>query len=88
MEDVKGRIVFRSYPYRYGADMTVKSKQGLAPRYVTQTDLAVYFSVSPNTISRWRALEHDPLPCVQMPGMKQPRFDISQVQAWAERITA
>ena len=68
--------------------MTVKSKQGLSPRYVTQTDLAVYFSVSPNTISRWRVLDDDPLPGVLLPGMKQPRFDIEQVREWAERRTA
>ena len=68
--------------------MTKQSKSGLEPRYFTQNDLAVYFSVSPNTISRWRVLEHDPLPGVTMPGMKQPRFDIIEVQAWIDRRTA
>ena len=68
--------------------MTTKSKAGVRPRYVTQADLAVYFSVSPNTISRWRVLEDDPRPGIVMPCMKQPRFDLLEVQAWADRRTA
>ena len=65
--------------------MTKKAKARGATRYVTTTDVATYFSVSPNTIHRWRFKRHDPLPCVVLPGMKHPRFDIVEVQKWAER---
>lgn len=65
--------------------MTTKTKESVSPRYFTTTDIAVYFSVTPNTISRWRHLRHDPLPYVILPGMKHPRFDLQEVQAWAER---
>lgn len=65
--------------------MTKKAKARGAARYVTTTDVATYFSVSPNTISRWRFMRHDPLPYVILPGMKHPRFDIIEVQKWAER---
>lgn len=67
--------------------MTKKTKASANARYVTTTDVAVYFSVTPNTISRWRHLRHDPLPFVVLPGMKHPRFDLAEVQAWAERRT-
>lgn len=65
--------------------MTTRTKPDAKPRYVTTTDVAVYFSVTPNTISRWRHLRHDPLPYVVLPGMKHPRFDLEEVQAWADR---
>ena len=88
MGTAKSRRLVVVNPFETETDMTVKSKRGLEPRYVTQNDLAVYFSVSPNTISRWRVLDDDPLPCVKMPGMKNPRFDLVEVQAWADRRTA
>lgn len=62
-----------------------KTKESVAPRYVTQTEVARYFSVSPNTVARWRVMRGDPLPSVTMPLMKQPRFDLVEVQKWAER---
>lgn len=68
--------------------MTKQVKANAKPRYVTTTDVACYFSVTPNTVHRWRHLRHDPLPCVTLPGMKHPRFDLQEVQQWAERRRA
>lgn len=68
--------------------MTAKAKNGVGRRYATQNEVASYFGVSPNTVARWRVMREDPLPSVTLPLMKQPRFDLVEVQAWAERNTA
>lgn len=73
---------------REGAEMTAKVKGSVKARYVTATDVAAYFSVSPNTVSRWAHMRFDPLPKVYLPGMKQPRYDMEKVQEWAERQSA
>lgn len=68
--------------------MTATKNTGSIQRYATLTEVASYFSVTPNTVSRWRAMRDDPLPSVTFPLMKTPRFDLEEVQAWAERRTA
>lgn len=68
--------------------MTAKVKKTVTARYVTAVDVATYFSVSPNTVSRWKSMRQDPLPSVRLPGMKHERFDMEEVQAWAERQSA
>lgn len=65
--------------------MTAKTSNRAIARYVTAAYVAEHFSVSPNTVTGWKNLRFDPLPCVKLPGLKHPRFDMVEVQQWAER---
>lgn len=66
--------------------MTAKTNNHATPRYVTAAYVAEYFSVSPTTVNGWKNLRCDPLPCVSFPGLKNPRFDMVEVQKWADRL--